>query len=87
MAIATYLVSRSPRGGDTRIDTVQAMLLAIDDEVDTDDDSILARAVTVANARGYDVPPDYFDVATAVSTFDAAGDHAVFGSKLSQVIS
>lgn len=86
MAVVGYLVSRSDRGGDQKIDSIQAMIVAIDDTVDTSSALIKARGVTVANAAGHDLPDGYFDTATALSTFDAAGDNAIFGAKLSQAI-
>lgn len=86
MAIVPYLLTRSSRGGDARIDEVQSMILAIDDAVDTTAAAIRARGVTVANAAGFKLTPGYFDVSTAISTFDAAGDRAVFGELKAQTI-
>lgn len=86
MAVVAYLLTRSNRGGNQTVDGIQSMILAIDDAVDTTQAAIRARGVTVANANNIALTPGYFDVSTAISTFDAAGDRAVFGELKSQVI-
>lgn len=89
MAVATYLYTRSKTGaGATIVDGLTAMVLVIDGAVDTTQAARFARAVTVANAKGFAVPAGYFDTekqlaafGTGVTTedFKAAGDGAIFG--------
>ena len=87
MAIVAHLVERIQEDGQNNIrDSIRAMVVAIDDAVDTTAALIQARGVTIANAQGHDLPTGYFTSNTAMSTFDAAGDHAIFTDKLSQVI-
>ena len=87
MAIVAHLVEHPVDDGDNRIvNGIHAMIVAIDDAVDTTAALIQARGVTVAVAQGHALPAGYFTSNTALSTFDAAGDHAIFTDKLSQVI-
>lgn len=86
MAIAAYLVSRSPRAGDTIIDNVHAMIVAIDDAVDTTPTAVRQRGVTVAKAQGFKLPDNYFDTSVALTAFDAAGDRVIFGALQHQFI-
>lgn len=87
MAVVTHLVTRTVTAGDNQLtNDVHAVLIAIDDAVDTTGALIRARALTVANANGYNLPAAYFDANVLVSTFDAAGDHAVFGPQWSRVV-
>jgi len=89
MAIVAHLVERSITAGDngTRDGIVMA-IVAINDAVDTTGALIQARAVTVLNAQGHDLPAGYFDTNRAIAaTFDAAGDLAVFsGPKVREVV-
>lgn len=79
MAIASYLIQRTPRAGNQTINGLNAMLLAIDDAVDTSTPLILARAATVAQAQGHKIPANYFDSATALTAFNAAGEYVLLG--------
>lgn len=77
MAVVSYLVSRSDRAGDTVLNNLHGMLLAIDNAVDTSDALILARAVTVANAQGHPLPAGYFDTLQPFTGFDVAGEYVI----------
>lgn len=79
MAVASYLIRRTPRAGNQTVDDLTAMLLAIDDAVDTSEALVLARAVTVARAQGHPVPTGYFDSATTLSAFATAGEYVLLG--------
>lgn len=86
MAIDIHLVSRADSEGDNnKRNGIEAVLLAVDDSVDTTAALIQARAATVLNAAGYDLPADYFnanlEIASGVTTqaLDTAGDYALFG--------
>lgn len=87
MAIVAHLVEHPADDGlnDVR-DGIHAMIIAVDNAVDTTDALVQARGVTVANAQGHDLPAGYFSANTLLSAFDAAGDHAIFTDKISQVI-
>lgn len=61
MAIVAHLVERTVEPGDGSRDGVEAIIVAIDDVVDTTDAAIQARAVTVLNSNGFDLPDGYFD--------------------------
>lgn len=87
MAVVAHLVERPFSEGDNDLrDGIRAMIVAIDDAVDTTAALIQARGVTVAVAQGIDLPVGYFSANTLISTFDAAGDHAVFTDKVTQTI-
>ena len=96
MAIDIHLVTRATMSGtpealvesdgdNDKRNGIEAVLIAIDDSVDTTDALIRTRASTVLNAAGYDLPAAYFtdnvQVAGAVSSqvLDTAGDYALFG--------
>jgi len=89
MAVVAHLVERTIAAGDngTR-DGIVMVIVAIDDAVDTTGAAIQARAVTVLNALGHDLPAGYFDANRSVAgTFDAAGDLVAFsGPKLHDVV-
>ena len=89
MAIVAHLVERAEADGDndTR-NAIRAVIVAIDDAVDTTDLLVQARAVTVCQANNLDIPPLYFDTNRSVAgVFDAADDVAIFSaSKLVEVI-
>lgn len=79
MAIAVHLVERASFDKQNEIhDAVQAVLLAIDDAVDTTSALIKTRAETVMNANGYQLPVGYFDterlVGIGTGPWDAADD-------------
>lgn len=75
MAVVAHLVEKELDPGDQVYDGIAAVVLAIDDAVDTTDALIQARAVTVLNAAGYNFPTGYFTKNTAIAaTFSTAGD-------------
>lgn len=89
MAIVAHLVEKTVGDGENDLrDNIQGTIVAIDDAVDTTDALIQARAVTVLNAAGFDLPDGYFDTNRSVAgTFDAAGDFAVFsGPKVAETV-
>jgi hypothetical protein len=86
MAIDIHLVARTESEGDNnKRDGIEAVLIAIDDSVDTTAALVRARAATVLSAAGYDLPSDYFDANTEIATgvtsqaLDTAGDYMLFG--------
>lgn len=88
MAIVAHLVERVFDDGDNDLrNGIRAIIVAIDDAVDTTGALIQARAVTVLNARNFDIPVGYFGTnRVVVSTFAAAGDLALFTSKIDEVV-
>jgi hypothetical protein len=82
MAVVAHVVERTMKPGMGTVDGIVAMVLAIDNAVDTDAAAIKARAVTVANAAGIPLPDDYFDTNRLVSTYDAAGDVTMFSGQI-----
>ncbi len=89
MAIVAHLVERTPSAGDNNVrNDIAAVIVAINDAVDTTGAAIQARAVTVLRAAGFDLPTGYFNTNRAIAgTFDAAGDFAVFGGdKLGETV-
>ncbi len=89
MPIVAHLVEKTESDGQNDVlDGVRSVLLAIDDAVDTTGALIQARAVTVMNANGFNLPTGYFDANRLVTgTWDAAGDITVVsGSKVLEVI-
>ena len=82
MAIVAHLVERTESGGDNNLrNGIHAVIVAIDDAVDTTGALIQARAVTVCVAEGLDIPVGYFDAnRSIVATFDAADDVAIWDS-------
>lgn len=87
MAIAVYVLTRSTTGGSQFINGVEGMVLAIDDAVDTTAALIKARGVTVANANGQALPPNYFDTATNVTAFNTAAECMIFGALTKSAVS
>ena len=89
MPIVAHLVERTHAAHDDGSrDGIRAVIVAIDDAVDTTGALIQARAVTVANARGHDIPVGYFDANRNIAVvFDAADDVAIFsGIKPTELI-
>lgn len=89
MAIVAHLVERTQGDGDNNVrNGIHSVIVAIDDTVDTTAALIQARAVTVCQAAGLDIPSGYFDANRSVAgTFDAADDVAIFGpTKLYEAI-
>ena len=83
MAIVAHLIERTQVVGDNdERDGVKAVILAIDDVVDTTDALVQARAVTVLNAAGFDFPTGYFNSNTAIAAvYNAAGDVTVINGR------
>lgn len=87
MAIAAYLLRHTQDAGDTVVNGITAMNLAIDDAVDTSTALIKARGVTVCRAAGHPLPDGYFDAApVALTSYDAAGDNTILGNVVSHAI-
>ena len=89
MAIVAHLVERTESGGDNNTrNGIHAVIVAIDDAVDTTAALIQARAVTECVAAGFDVPSGYFDANRGIAAvWDAADDVTIFkSSKLSETI-
>lgn len=78
MAVVNHLLIHSDSGGNTYINGITHMLLAIEDTVDTTAALIRARGVTVANANGQALPPGYFDTSRALTVYNVAGEHTIF---------
>lgn len=88
MAIVNHLlIHTEARGANTAINGISAMLLAIDDTVDTTAAAIRARGVTVANAAGIALPPGYFDNSRALTVYNAAGEFSMFSGTPLEVVS
>lgn len=84
MAVVAHLVQRVADPGDFVIDGIEAVIIAIDDAVDTTDALIRARARTVINtALGANkLPVGYFTANRGVAAvWNAAGDVTVFSGK------
>jgi len=86
MAIDIHLVERTDSEGDNdKRDGIEAVLIAVDDSVDTTDALVQARAATVLAAAGYGIPTGYFndntEIASGVTSqaLDTAGDYMLFG--------
>lgn len=86
MAIVTHFVERVPSAGDNGIrNGVNGLILAIDNAVDTSPAMIQARAVSVLNSQGMDLPSGYFNANRIINTtnFPSAGKCVVFaGTKI-----
>lgn len=88
MAIVNHLlIHTEARGANTAINNISAMLLAIDDTVDTTAAAIQARGVTVANAAGIALPPGYFDSSRALTVYNAAGEFSMFSGTPLEAVS
>lgn len=83
MATVVHLVEKTATNGENDIrDGIRAVIVAIDDLVDTTAALIQARAVTVAVANGIDLPVGYFDSNRLITgTWDAVDDITVFTGK------
>lgn len=75
MAVVAHYVERTPSAGDNNvINGIKGVILAIDNAVDTTAALIRARAVTVLNAQGLNLPTGYFNANRLISTsFASAG--------------
>lgn len=89
MAIVAHLVEKTKADGQNDVrDGIRAVIVAINDGVDTTNALIQARAVTVCQAAGLNIPSGYFDTNRSVeATFDAASDNAIFkAEKLAETV-
>lgn len=88
MALVAHMVERLFDDGDNDLrDGIRAVLINIDDAVDTTGALIQARAVTVANTNGHNLPTGYFTSNRLVTgTWDAADDFSMFANKVDEVI-
>jgi len=89
MPIVAHLVEKTTAAGENDVrNRIKAVIVAIDDAVDTTGALIQARAVTVAVANGIDLPVGYFDTnRSVVGVWDAADDITVFdGEGITEVI-
>jgi hypothetical protein len=87
MAIAVHLVERTVDPGDFVIDGIEAVLIAIDDAVETTGALIQAAAVDQANVimGAGKLPAGYFDsnrlVGIGTGPWDADDDMTIFSGK------
>lgn len=86
MAVVNHLLIRTESGGNTYINGITHMLLAIDDVVDTTAALIRARGVTVANANGQALPAGYFDTSRALTLYNTAGEHSMFSGLVRETV-
>jgi hypothetical protein len=87
MSLVNHLVERLFDDGDNDLrDGIRSMILNINDAVDTTDALVQARAVTVANTNGHNLPTGYFTSNRLLSVWDAADDFSMFTSKVNEVI-
>ena len=87
MAIVTHILIHTPTaGGNTFVNEITHMLLAIDDTVDTTAALIQARGVTVANANNIALPVGYFDTSRAMTLYNAAGEFSMFTGPVAEVV-
>lgn len=84
MAIVPHLVEKVADPGDKVIDGIEAVVIAIDDAVETDAAAIQQAAVDKANAElgSGKLPDGYFTTNRAIgTTFDADDDIVVMSGK------
>jgi hypothetical protein len=87
MAIDVHLVERTVDGGDFVIDGIEAVLIAIDDTVETTSALIQAAAVDQVNVvlGAGKLPTGYFDtnrfIGVGTGTWDADDDITIFSGK------
>lgn len=89
MAIVAHLVERTKSDGENDVrNGIRAVIVAINDAVDTTGLLIQARAVTECVAAGFDIPALYFDTNRSVAgVWDAADDVTIFQAvKLAETI-
>jgi len=89
MAVVAHLVTKTVQPGDSLVNGVTAILIAIDDAVETTSALILQAAVDQYNAVvGAGVMPDlYFDVnRSVVATWNADDDMSVFQGSAEELI-
>lgn len=89
MAVVIHFVERVPSAGDNGIrNGVKGVILAIENTVDNTPALIQARAVTVLNAQGMDLPSGYFNANRIINAtnFPSAGKCVVFaGDKIMDI--
>lgn len=75
MPVVAHYIERTPSAGDNNVvNGIKGVILAIDDAVDTTAALIRARAVTVLNAQGLNIPAGYFNANRLITTgFATAG--------------
>ena len=86
MAAVIYLVRRiSPTADNNRRDSVEAVLITVDNAVQTSDDLIRQYTRDALNAAGFNLPEGYFHstnlIADAVllgQSYDTPGNYLVF---------
>lgn len=81
------LIHTEARGANTAINGISAMLLSIDNAIDTTAAAIQARGVTVANAAGIALPPGYFNSSRALTVYNVAGEFSLFSGTLLEAVS
>ena len=87
MAIDIYVAYRTPKAGDTKVNGVQGMVVAIDNLVDTTVALVKARCVTIARAQGHNVFDGYFDTLVLTTLFNVASECFVFGDIITVAVS
>lgn len=73
MAVVVHYVERTPDASDFTINGIRGVILAIENTVDNTPALIQARAVTVLNAQGHNIPPGYFNANRQTNTLNTAG--------------
>jgi len=87
MAVAAYQLFHTARAGDTLVNGITSMNLAIDDAVDTTTALIKARGVTVARAAGHPVYDGYFDgTPLALTAYATAGEYTLFSGEVGKAV-
>jgi hypothetical protein len=88
MAIVATLVWKQLDTGHSQTDTVVAVVIAINDAVDTTDALIRAKARTICNAAladdgaGLELPVGYFDHNQLMTVYDAEDDITVLAGDI-----
>lgn len=90
MAIVAHLVERTVDPGDFVLDGIEAVIIAIDDAVETSGALIQAAAVDQVNVRlgATKLPAGYFDTNRAIAAiWNADNDITIFsGKKVDELI-
>jgi len=73
MAVVVHYIERTPDASDFTINGIRGVILAIENTVDNTAALIQARAVTVLNAQGQNIPPGYFNANRLMTTLNTAG--------------
>jgi hypothetical protein len=88
MAVVVHYVERTPDASDFTVNGIRGVILAIENTVDNTAALIQARAVSVLNSHGMDLPAGYFNANRQINTpnFPSAGKCVVFaGDKIIDV--